>query len=105
MKVVPRTAGPASANLQGRKPRDRRHHLQLLKAHMAGVGSAPCRAMVAEDTRNLQSRARHARRVSRGASSMGGGLNKLGSSTLRNRESPLHQPKKRRGRSNEGTAA
>jgi len=37
---------------------DRRHHLQLLKAHMAGVGSAPCRAMVAEDIRNLQSRAR-----------------------------------------------
>src|SRR5258706_163583 len=25
----------------------RRHHLQLLKAEMAGVGSAPCRAMVA----------------------------------------------------------
>ena len=31
---------------------------------MAGVGSAPCRATVAEDIRNLQSRARHARRVS-----------------------------------------
>jgi hypothetical protein len=48
---------------------DRRHHLQLLKADMAGVGSAPCRAMVAEDTRNLQRRARHARRVSRAAES------------------------------------
>ncbi len=27
---------------------------------MAGSGSAPCRAMVAEDIRNLQDRARHA---------------------------------------------
>ena len=27
---------------------------------MAGMGSAPCRAMVAEDIRNLQSRVRHA---------------------------------------------
>jgi hypothetical protein len=30
---------------------------------MAGVGFAPCRAMVAEDIRDLQSRARHARRA------------------------------------------
>ena len=28
---------------------------------MAGVGSAPCRAMVAEDVRDLQNRARHVR--------------------------------------------
>ena len=33
---------------------------------MAGIGSAPCRAMVAEDIRNLQRRARHARRASGG---------------------------------------
>ena len=33
---------------------------------MAGIGTAPCRAMVAEDIRNLQRRARHARRASGG---------------------------------------
>jgi len=48
---------------------DRRHHLQLLEADMAGMGLAPCRTTVAEDIRNLQSRARHARRVSRAAGS------------------------------------
>src|SRR5256885_5091276 len=42
---------------------DRRHHLQLAEAHMAGVGSAPCRSMAAEDIRDLQSWARHARRA------------------------------------------
>ena len=31
---------------------------------MAGVGLAPCRAMVAEDIRDLQRRARHPRRAS-----------------------------------------
>jgi hypothetical protein len=46
---------------------DCRHHLQLLKADMAGMGSAPCRTMVAEDICDLQGRARHARRVSRAA--------------------------------------
>ena len=45
---------------------DRRHHLQLAEAHMAGVGSAPCRAVAAEDIRDLQSRTRHARRASGG---------------------------------------
>ena len=40
---------------------DRRHYLQLVEADMAGMGLTPCRAMVAEDIRNLQSRARHAR--------------------------------------------
>ena len=33
---------------------DRRHHLQLAKAHMAGVGFAPRRSMVAEDIRDLE---------------------------------------------------
>ena len=28
---------------------------------MAGIGLTPCRSVVAEDVRNLQSRARHAR--------------------------------------------
>jgi pimeloyl-ACP methyl ester carboxylesterase len=40
---------------------DRRHHLQLVEADMAGMGLTPCRTMVAEDIRNLQGRARHAR--------------------------------------------
>jgi len=43
---------------------DGRHHLQLVKADMAGMGLTPCYAMAAEDIRNLQSRPRHARRVS-----------------------------------------
>ena len=33
---------------------------------MAGIGSAPCRAMIAEEVRDLQRRARHARRASGG---------------------------------------
>src|ERR1700731_672469 len=42
---------------------DRRHHLELAKADMAGIGSAPCRSMIAEDIRELQCRTRHARRA------------------------------------------
>ena len=45
---------------------DRRHHLQLAEAHMAGIGLTPCRSMVAEDIRDLQRRTRHARRASGG---------------------------------------
>jgi hypothetical protein len=48
---------------------DRRHHLQLVEADMAGMGFAPCRAMAAKNIRNLQGRARHARWVSRAAGS------------------------------------
>jgi hypothetical protein len=33
---------------------------------MAGIGLAPCRSMAAEDIRDLQCRARHARRALRG---------------------------------------
>src|ERR1700730_16600311 len=33
---------------------DRRHDLQLVETHMAGVGLTPCRPMVAEDIRDLQ---------------------------------------------------
>ena len=33
---------------------------------MAGIGSAPCRAVVAEDVRDLQRRARHERLASGG---------------------------------------
>ena len=39
---------------------DRRHHLQLVEAHMAGIGLTPCRSMAAEDIRDLQSWTRHA---------------------------------------------
>jgi len=40
---------------------DRRHHLELLEADMAGIGLTPCRSMVAEDIRDLQRRAGHCR--------------------------------------------
>src|SRR5215468_1913279 len=45
---------------------DHRHHLELFEAHMAGIGLTPCRTMRAEDIRELERRARHARRVSSG---------------------------------------
>jgi len=35
---------------------DRRHYLQLAEAHVAGVGLAPRRSVVAEDIRDLQNR-------------------------------------------------
>ena len=42
----------------GRRPAalDRRHYLQLAEAHVAGVGLAPRRSVVAEDIRDLQNR-------------------------------------------------
>jgi hypothetical protein len=45
---------------------DRRHHLQLAEADMAGIGPAPCRTVAAEDIRDLQRWTRHARRASGG---------------------------------------
>ena len=33
---------------------DRRHHLELAEAHMAGIGPAPWRAVAAEDVRDLR---------------------------------------------------
>ena len=44
---------------------DRRHHLQLAEADMAGIGPAPCRAVAAEDVRDLQRWTRHEPRVRR----------------------------------------
>ena len=41
---------------------------------MAGVGLTPCRTMRAEDIRELERRARHARRVSSGGRGRRGGL-------------------------------
>ena len=45
---------------------DRRHHLQLAEAHMAGIGFTPSRPVVAEDVRNLQRWTGHQRRASGG---------------------------------------
>src|SRR6516164_9567065 len=44
---------------------DRRHHLELLEADMAGMGLSPCRSMVAEDIRDLQLRTGHCRPLRR----------------------------------------
>jgi hypothetical protein len=41
---------------------DGRHHLQLVEADVAGIGSAPRRSVVAEDIRNLQRWTGHDRR-------------------------------------------
>jgi len=38
---------------------DGRHYLELVEADMAGIGGAPCRTMVAEDVRNLESGPKH----------------------------------------------
>ena len=58
-----RAARDMPAERRGAAVLDGRHHLQLAKADMAGVGSAPCRSMIAEDVRDLQCRTRHARRA------------------------------------------
>ena len=46
---------------------DRRHHLELAEAHMAGIGPAPCRAVAAEDVRDLQRWTRHDARQAGGS--------------------------------------
>ena len=38
---------------------DGRHHLELVEADMAGIGGTPCRTVIAEDVRDLQSGLRH----------------------------------------------
>src|SRR5258708_32790703 len=38
---------------------DRRHHLELAEADMAGIGLAPCWSMAAENIRDLQHRTGH----------------------------------------------
>ena len=40
---------------------DRRHYLQLAEADVTGIGLPPCRAMVAEDIRDLQGGTSHDR--------------------------------------------
>jgi hypothetical protein len=44
-----------AAERRGAAALDRRHHLELAEADMAGIGTAPCRAMVAEDIYRLWS--------------------------------------------------
>jgi len=56
-----RTARDMAAKGRRAAALDRRHHLQLVEADMAGMGLAPCQTMAAEDIRDLQSRVRHAR--------------------------------------------
>ena len=51
---------------------DRRHHLQLGEADMAGVGLAPVRAMGVENVGDLKTRPRHGARVRRAASARPG---------------------------------
>ena len=46
---------------------DRRHHLELAEAHMAGIGPAPCRAVATEDVRDLQRWTRHDARQAGGS--------------------------------------
>src|SRR5688572_23875150 len=52
-------ANHISAQSCGAAGLDGRHHLELVKADMAGIGGAPCGAMIAEDVRDLQSGLRH----------------------------------------------
>src|SRR6202165_1230869 len=47
------------AESRGAAALDCRHHLQLAEADMARIGPAPCRAVAAEDVRNLQRWTRH----------------------------------------------
>jgi hypothetical protein len=50
---------------------DRRHHLELAEAYMAGIGPAPCRAVAAKDVRDLQRWRRHASRALSGRPAFG----------------------------------
>ena len=45
---------------------DRTHHLHLVEADVAGIGSAPRRSVVAEDIRDLQRWTGHGRRYAGG---------------------------------------
>jgi hypothetical protein len=69
-------ARDVAAERRGAAPLDRRHDLQLLEAHVTGVGLAPLRSVLAEDVRDLQRWTRHRRRGSGGrlATPLGLGL-------------------------------
>src|SRR4051812_2475306 len=51
---------------------DRRHHLELIEAHMSGIGLPPLGPMAMEDVRDLQPRAAHGRRLVSGSWSLPG---------------------------------
>jgi len=55
------TARDMAAEGCGAAALDRRHHLELTEAHMAGIGLTPSGPIVAENVRDLQRWARHAR--------------------------------------------
>jgi hypothetical protein len=57
---------------------DRRRHLQLAEAYVAGIGPAPRRAVAAKDVRDLQRWTRHASRALSGRFTFGFGLILLG---------------------------
>src|SRR5689334_21401646 len=65
MRALLATQGMAAEN-RCATALDRRHHLELVEAHMAGIDLTPCRTMVTEDIRDPQRRTRHARSVSAG---------------------------------------
>ena len=46
---------------------DRRHDLELLQAHMSGIGPAPVGPMAMKDICNLQPREAHGRRLGLGS--------------------------------------
>jgi hypothetical protein len=52
---------------------DRRHDLELVEAHVTGVGLAPCRPVGAKDVGDLERGPRHAAVVSRAAVVWSGG--------------------------------
>ena len=53
------TARDMSAESCSAAALDRRHHLQLAEADITGIGPTPCRAVAAEDVRDLQRWTRH----------------------------------------------
>src|SRR5215510_7996129 len=58
-----RATCPAPDLIRGRRRAaalDRRHHLQLAEAQMAGLGATPSRPVGAEDIRDLEPSPRHA---------------------------------------------
>jgi hypothetical protein len=55
-------AGDVAAERRGAAALDCAHHLQLVEAHMAAVGLAPCGTELAEDVRELQDQPNHGRR-------------------------------------------
>src|SRR5713226_455973 len=61
--LVVLTARDMAAERRRAAALDRRHHLELAEADMAGIGLAPRWSMAAEDIRNLQPWTRQQRRA------------------------------------------